>query len=720
MRRATIIVVALVALGGASEARKQPKRRAKPAAAAAPRTPASDPADVAALAKAWAAYRGGDYAAAFAVAEPLVQGGAKLLAGDYALYVAAQSAWMLGDREKALPLFRKLAGASGSRFRALAAWRVADCLWDLGRGEDARKAYEKLVGADGGDEGVARFRIAEAHAAAGREGAAAEAWRRVALEHPAHPLAARAIARLEAAGAPPLTPRERITRAANLTRGRAWPQALAELALVGDAESEAIVTLRDYWIGTTLFKMRRQYPRAGELLIRVHDKMGGRAAEALFHGARALSRGDRDDEAIRWYAEVVRKYPHSEWAAEAQFLSGWLEYNRGNFRAALPGLQGLLDDYPRSKFADDALWYLGYSHYLLGEYAEALPLLDRLAGHTGELEGGKGRFWKARALHALGRVDEGNAELRELVGKFPLSWYAILARARLKTQGIEIGPFGDDPDARGGAPAFGAVDERLAGDPLIARGDELLAAGMPVEAGFELRRGEKAFLQRYGVARALPLLMDRYRKAGNFNRPWMLAEVYGGKVYRSPPTSAAARAWWEHSYPQAYREWVEKYQDVGSNPPYYLYAIMRKESGFDPHVVSYADALGLMQMIPPTTRRVAPRLGLQYTDDLLYDPEQNVRVAAWYIGALYQKFKQQVPLAAGSYNSGPRPVMKWLDKYGDRPMDELVELVAFSQSREYMKKVTGIYARYLYLYEGIDYEQPLAVDREYVKNDIDY
>ena len=41
-------------------------------------------------------------------------------------------------------------------------------------------------------------------------------------------------------------------------------------------------------------------------------------------------------------------------------------------------------------------------------------------------------------------------------------------------------------------------------------------------------------------------------------------------------------------------------------------------------------------------------------------------------------------------------------------------------AHDYMKKVTEIYARYLYLYEGRDYRQPLAVDADYVKDDLVY
>jgi len=216
------------------------------------------------------------------------------------------------------------------------------------------------------------------------------------------------------------------------------------------------------------------------------------------------------------------------------------------------------------------------------------------------------------------------------------------------------------------------------------------------------------------------VLLDRYRRAGNYTRPWMLAVVHGGDRALDAAPKGDARGWWEHAYPLAYRPLVEEWRHLGDSPPYYLYAIMRKESGFDPHIVSYADARGLLQMIPPTTERVARALDLTYTEDMLYQPALNIRVGSWYIGRLFHKFKGQIPLASGSYNSGPGPVMRWMRQHGQRPMDELVELVSYSQTRGYMRKVTEIYARYLYLYQGIVYEQPLAVDAGYVQDELTY
>jgi soluble lytic murein transglycosylase len=267
--------------------------------------------------------------------------------------------------------------------------------------------------------------------------------------------------------------------------------------------------------------------------------------------------------------------------------------------------------------------------------------------------------------------------------------------------------------------AIDRLDPKVIADPLIKRVDELARAGMPRAAAEELERGERDLVGRHKAVRALPVLFERYGRLGNYNRPWYLAEIYGGKALKAMPIGPA-RALWEHAFPRAYRELVEKHQDLGKNPPYYIFSIMKKESGFDAHGVSYADAIGLMQMIPPTTRRVCLAMNIPYTADLLYDPDKNIQVAAWYVGHLLQKFKGQIPLAAGSYNGGPRPMMKWLDKHPDRPMDELVELAAFTQAREYMKKVTSIYAHYLLLYADQDYQQPLTVDARYLRDTINY
>jgi soluble lytic murein transglycosylase len=646
---------------------------------------------------------------------------------DYLLWIRAQAAFLLGDPSSALLHFTALQKLPGSRFAAIVPWRIADCLWELGDRQKARAAYEKLLAAGSdGEHAVARMRIALAHRDAGRKAQARAGLRQILLKHPAHPLAEQAAAELRALGgdaAAALSPAERVARAQLMSDAHLWDEAIAELRLVPDDVPAAVRRDRDFWTGATLFAMRRRYEDAGRILLAVYPRMGARSDWALFHGARALSRANKDPEAIVWYQKMVATRPGSTWAPEAQYLSGWLEFNAGRYRESIAPLARMQKLYPASKWARDARWFLAFAHYRLGELAQALPLFEEFGRQGGALEGGKGRYWQARTLEQLDRAAEALPIYRALVSRYPFSWYALLARARLAERGVGVDPFGvapggQAPTATGPAIAE-TVDESLAADPIIRAVDELIAGGLPVEGALELRRNERTFLGRHPRPAAFAMVLDRYGKAREWNRPWYLAITHG-EAALDAPARGRARVWWQHAYPLAYHDLVDKHRAVGQNPPYWLESIMRKESGYDPHVLSYADAYGLLQMIPPTTRRVARALGIPYTNDLLWDPEANIRTGSWYIGRLLAKFKGQAPIGAGAYNSGPSPWMRWLDQWGDRPMDEFIELIPFRQTREYAKKVTENYARYIYLYDDKVYEQPLTVDRTYVVDDLTY
>jgi soluble lytic murein transglycosylase len=708
------------ASGGTATTKKRPPP--------APRTPAQ------LLGDAYHAYDAGDLAAAGAALDALDD--AQLKNRDYALWLRGQLALVRGDAATAVTHFSALRQLPGTRFAGSVPWRLADCAWELGDHDGAVASYRALLGAPRAesyaDLGTVRFRIAShlADAAESASGPKAQktirqgiaALREFILTSPRHPLAARAERRLQTLGgakAGTLSATDHITRAQNLTEDHLWSAAVAELGLVPDNAPAAIRRQRDYWLGTTLFKMRRRYADAGKLLLGVAPFLGSGAAEAMFHGARALSRADDDDQAIVWYRKVVAKYPRTDYAQEALFLTGWLELNRGTYAAAIAPLEQVIAKYPRSKWVDDALWFSALAYYLGGDWASARAKLETLSKHGGSLEGGKGQYWLARIAERQGDSATAQSGYAALVKRWPFSWYALLARARLGAAKVDVGPFGLEPPKPAGPPIATTVDEALASDALIQRSDELTTAGLGVEAGYELQRQERDFLARHGRADGLAMLMDRYRKAGNFNRPWELGVVYGASALNGP-AEGTAKVWWEHAYPNAYRELIDKYRDLGKNPVGYLHAIMRKESGFDPQILSYADAQGLLQMIPATTERVAKALGLTYDQGRLYDPEFNIQTGSWYIGNLLRKFKGQIPLGAGAFNSGPRPVMRWCDQNGDREIDEFVELVSYTQTREYMKKVTENYARYRYLFLGEIYELPLRVDKAYQRDDLTY
>jgi soluble lytic murein transglycosylase-like protein len=106
--------------------------------------------------------------------------------------------------------------------------------------------------------------------------------------------------------------------------------------------------------------------------------------------------------------------------------------------------------------------------------------------------------------------------------------------------------------------------------------------------------------------------------------------------------------------------------------PNLLRAVIVVESGFNPRAVSKRGAVGLMQLMPAT----AARFGVSNR----YDPRQNVRGGARYLGFLINRFGKNVRLALAAFNAGEDAV--------DRNAGEIPP---FSETLEYVPKVMRIY-----------------------------
>src|SRR4029453_17354452 len=145
---------------------------------------------------------------------------------------------------------------------------------------------------------------------------------------------------------------------------------------------------------------------------------------------------------------------------------------------------------------------------------------------------------------------------------------------------------------------------------------------------------------------------------------------------------------------RAYRPLVEKEAKRARVPPLFVYAIMHKESGFGPTRSSPVDARGLMQLMPSLGQEMSARLHRPYISEDLFRPEVNVQLGTRRLGELSERFAAQLFLVAGAYNGGITAAERWLEQHGTRPLDEFLELVGVRESREYMKRVTGILARY--------------------------
>ena len=115
-----------------------------------------------------------------------------------------------------------------------------------------------------------------------------------------------------------------------------------------------------------------------------------------------------------------------------------------------------------------------------------------------------------------------------------------------------------------------------------------------------------------------------------------------------------------------------------------IFGIMKRESKFNPDALSARGAAGLMQLMPPTAREAAQRLG----DETLspFVPGQNVMLGAAHFAYLHAKFRRRLPLSVAAYNAGAAAVSKWgADEASD--WIEWIEDIPYPQTREYVRSV---------------------------------
>ncbi|MEC3862876.1 lytic transglycosylase domain-containing protein [Mesobacterium sp. TK19101] len=123
-------------------------------------------------------------------------------------------------------------------------------------------------------------------------------------------------------------------------------------------------------------------------------------------------------------------------------------------------------------------------------------------------------------------------------------------------------------------------------------------------------------------------------------------------------------------------------------------AIARRESEFDPSVISVAGARGLMQVMPGTAKEVAGKLGLDYqVGKLTSDPDFNVTLGTAYLAELASRFGGNAVMIAAAYNAGPSRPDRWMAEYGDPrtgavDVIDWIEFIPFDETRNYIMRVT--------------------------------
>lgn len=418
--------------------------------------------------------------------------------------------------------------------------------------------------------------------------------------------------------------------------------------------------------------------------------------------------------ALERFARLEAEHGDHSYADDARVRAAELTVDGGDEDSATKLLAEVPNLYPKGDLVNEALWRLAFAAWRGGRYGDAMAWLDenlRLIPRE-EIWYAEGRalYWKARVFEKQGRPDDARASYERAVREYPLSVYALLALARMR----EAFPKAREAllaDLRETKPkpvrwTFAA--RPLFGDPAFHRAVELARMGLGSDARRELARlglstvGEKQSGGRTGdrdsdgededLLWITTILLDR---GGVWSASHSIPR-YTLTRYRNEYPKKLGTAKWKLSYPRAFPVLVSKNSKANQVPEALQLAIMREESAFSPRIESFANAIGLTQMLIKTAQRFAGRATVNR--EALMDPAKNLEYGSRFLGFLWKRFDGAAPLTIASYNAGEGAVESWLALRHDLAMDEFMESIRVDETRNYTKRVLASFFAYSWLY----------------------
>lgn len=151
-------------------------------------------------------------------------------------------------------------------------------------------------------------------------------------------------------------------------------------------------------------------------------------------------------------------------------------------------------------------------------------------------------------------------------------------------------------------------------------------------------------------------------------------------------------------YPTKYEEYVYKYSEELNIDPMLTFAIIKTESNFDANIESKSGAIGLMQLMDKTAQEQAEKLNIEYIEEMLYDPEINLKLGLNYFNMLFDYFNQNYVLAFAAYNAGLGNVQKWIKEGIIKADGSDIENIPFKETNMYVRKIIRNYEIYKDLY----------------------
>jgi soluble lytic murein transglycosylase len=411
-----------------------------------------------------------------------------------------------------------------------------------------------------------------------------------------------------------------------------------------------------------------------------NDDAGARRLYLLMELAR-----DRGDSTTQQsiVTQMETRFPDSPWLAEALYSSGNMYLLLKDYPHAITYYGELATRFPTNKYAPSAHWRAGWFNYRLGQYPEAARLFDeQIRVYAGGKEIPSALYWRACIYEDQEQKPASAAAYyRTIVRVFPHFYYAMLAQDRLTRLGAVT------PDAIAGLDALQPTtipeltDDVPEDDPHVVKARLLANAGLNEYIAPEIRASDGS--DEWGAFAEAEI----YASDGETWRAMRLLKR-AIPFYTSAPIEAIPVAYWRILFPQMYWTDIKAEAERNGLDPYMVASLIRQETEFNPGAVSNKNAYGLMQLLPAVGKSLAKQEGIpHFQTSSLLNPSTNIRLGTLYLKQTLNKFGGQPEYAFAAYNAGDDRVIDWQSIGNYHGIDEFVESIPFTETREYVQAI---------------------------------
>jgi soluble lytic murein transglycosylase len=404
-----------------------------------------------------------------------------------------------------------------------------------------------------------------------------------------------------------------------------------------------------------------------------------RAAEFLFDAARSAEREGRLDAAAQNFEQVGEAYPDSVWAFRGLFLSGIAHYRLANLEEARRVFSKAMEKaQDRGGRAALYLW-IGKTYQAQGDSESA-----RAAWNSAREVDPNGYYGLRADDLARGR------DPFDPVGEYDFS-------VDFETERVQAEAWLRETFSIESAGPLTELTAALQQDERMVRAAELWSMGQYAEAKADFESLRQSYVHD---AEASYRLMHYFLKESLYQPAIYNAKNILDLAGLDDAEAMHAPIYFNHlRFGRYFGELILQEAEAHHFNALFLLSVVRQESLFEGFATSYASARGLMQIIPSTGRAVADQLGYppNFEEDDLYRPLVSIRLGTQYLSDQRDRFDGDLYAALAAYNAGPGNALRWKELAPDDP-DLFLEVVRFSQPRDYIRVISWAFANYRRLY----------------------